>query len=236
MRRYKVVEHEGKQYKVTNEGKVLHPEIDKGLRSDANAYPIVKDKAAKGEYKLLEVKEWQDYGTVHDLTKKQRKKLKSLLKRKLNEKQQSFCEEYILGEYSGNLSRSYLKAYGYEEEEYGLANASNSASNLFKREYIRKYTQILLYEAGFNIDAVDSQLHQLIYQEDDKRIKLEAIKEWNRLHKRISKQLNVSGDVNHNHQQSLDVSQLEDDELEQLVGLLEKAKDKKENEIKVVDE
>lgn len=52
----------------------------------------------------------------------------------LPKKQREFCEEYVL---TGNITRSYMKAYGKTEDDYGVCSVEGG--RLLKREPIIQY-------------------------------------------------------------------------------------------------
>lgn len=239
MKEYKVVNIEGQEYKVNEDNRVLHPKLtDRYLRSDSNAYKEVFNRIEKEEYHIVKEPEWEDYGNPIHLEDEERKRLKKLLVKKMTLNQKRFLEEYVLGEYAGNQARSYAKAYNKLEDleagKVGLVNLSSAASYALRLPYNQKYLQIVLKEAGYDATSIDVRLNQLAWQNDDKRVALEAIKEINKLHGRITKKLEVSGNINHTHQ-PMDLSKLEDEELEQLYNITKKLKDDRDNEVKVVE-
>ena len=126
------------------------------------------------------------------------KTLKEIKEKKLNLKQEAFCNAYVSsdGEIFGNGVYSYCRAYGMDfndPKKYMLA--ASSATRLLKNvKIIERITQ-LLQETGFNDQFADKQLGFLMAQHADFQSKLGAIKEYNKLKGRITEkslQLNVT--------------------------------------------
>jgi hypothetical protein len=112
------------------------------------------------------------------------------LEDKLTLKQQLFCKYYIFWNEKPkldrwNATRSYMLAYWKEEKDYDSCQAEWSKS-LWKL-IIKEYQRQLLEEAGFNDNFVDWVLLKLIKAWD-----MQAVKEYNNLMQRITKQLNVT--------------------------------------------
>jgi hypothetical protein len=107
---------------------------------------------------------------------------------KLNINQEAFCRFYSgEAEFFGNGVESYGKAYGIDitkskDVYFGVAA---SASRLLKNAKVIRRINEILVETGFsNVDA-DKQLSFLMHQHADLPTKLGAIREFNKLMKRI---------------------------------------------------
>src|SRR3990167_6962740 len=110
--------------------------------------------------------------------------------RKLTLKQERFCHLYVSKDFFGDGTGAYLEAYGdWHKEKYRrvLSEKVASASATRMLGLVKIYTRIneLLSDAGFNEQNVDKQHLSLINQHADKNVKLGAIREFNRIKKRI---------------------------------------------------
>ena len=103
----------------------------------------------------------------------------------LNQNQISFCNYYVTEEFFCNWTKSYMKAY--PDSDYNTAK--NEASVFLTNPYILGYIDKLLEDMALNDQRVDKELAKLILQDDEKSIKLWAIKEYNNLKARIEKWL-----------------------------------------------
>lgn len=127
---------------------------------------------------------------VEDLKTKAKK-----VKEERNIKQERFCQLYATDrEFFGNGVETYLEVYGADKSKpnwYKTARAA--ASRLLSNVNI--YTRIneLLDGNGLNDIFVDKQLLMLIQQQEDKRSKIAAIKEYNKLKKRIVEKMELYG-------------------------------------------
>ena len=123
-------------------------------------------------------------------------KQKQELKRpKLNAEQDMFCRLYASDkEFFGNGVQSYIKAYGLDFKKKSDYNtAKSNAYKLLTNTDILKRIDELYVDGGLNDQFVDKQLLKLINQDADFTNKLGALKEYNRLKKRIEeKQLEVN--------------------------------------------
>jgi len=114
-------------------------------------------------------------------------------KTKLTTKQKVFCELYATSEeFFCNGVQSYIKAYKIKKKGNWYNNAKTSAYELLTKPYILKYIDKLLNLRGLNDSFVDKQLELLITQNADLKSKLGAVKEYNRLKLRITKQLDLT--------------------------------------------
>lgn len=112
----------------------------------------------------------------------------------LTKRQLRFCELYALdSECFGNWVQAYLEVYDIDTSKPGwYKTACAWASRLLSN--VKVYTKInwLLEEHGLNDEFVDKQLLFLISQQDDKTNKLWAIKEYNKLKKRIDEKIELN--------------------------------------------
>lgn len=89
-----------------------------------------------------------------------------------------FCKYCV--ECHGNATDAYIKAYGISNRD----SARKGGSRLLKSPKIQKLIEDLMEELGFNNVAVDLELMKLIKQDENKSLKLHAIKEYTKLKRR----------------------------------------------------
>lgn len=159
-------------------------------------------------------KEIESYPPMHQQTPEQLREYKALLERRLNDQQKEFCQEYIYGDAVGDGMKAYQVVYGTEDR----IQASKNASDALNKKHVLDYINYLMYEAGWNAPDVDTQLMYLIKQERDFSVKLGAIKEFNKIHGRITDKLEISDGRN-----PVDLSVLSDEELDMYIKLHSKA-------------
>jgi len=99
----------------------------------------------------------------------------------LSLKQELFCKYYV--ENKGNATDAYFKAYAIPNRD----SARKSSSRLLKDPYILERIEEFLEESGLNNVMIDLELYALIKQNDDLRIKLRGIQEYNKLRRRYEK-------------------------------------------------
>jgi phage terminase small subunit len=117
---------------------------------------------------------------------------KESVKDKLTEKQIRFCIAYASKEFFANGTESYSEAYGIDLTEPGSYNTCKSnAYKLLTNTYILEYINELLDLAGLNDSFVDKQLTFVITQNADMGSKVAAIREYNKLKKRIDNKLSL---------------------------------------------
>jgi len=111
----------------------------------------------------------------------------------LNPKQKKFCELYSSEEqFFCNGVQSYIEAYEPKQRGNWYNSAKASAFNLLTKTDILLYINYLLELRGLNDSFVDKQLELLITQNADFRSKVQAIKEYNVLKKRVTKSLDIT--------------------------------------------
>jgi len=105
----------------------------------------------------------------------------------LNLVQERFCKLYATErEFFGNGVETYVEVYNIDKKKPNWYQvACQSASRLLSNAKIINRINDLLEETGFNDVAIDKQLSFLIHQHADFSSKLGAIKEYNKLKKRI---------------------------------------------------
>lgn len=109
------------------------------------------------------------------------------LKKHLTRKQEIFCRCYVSQEeFFCNGTRSYAKAYGIDIDSNPelYKSVQSCATRLLWNVIINRYINYIL-ELTLSNEWIDKQLAMLCIQNDDKRIKLDAIKEVNKLRWRI---------------------------------------------------
>ena len=113
----------------------------------------------------------------------------------LNQNQIAFCQYYVSEEFFCNGTKAYMKAYPDVDYDSAKVLASWLLTNINILNYIDK----ILEDMALNDQRVDKELAKLILQDDEKSIKLWAIKEYNNLKARIEKGLQRAidkGEVN----------------------------------------
>jgi len=107
---------------------------------------------------------------------------------KLNPKQELFCKLYISDrEFFGNGVQAYFEAYGVDKSKAGsYKTACTNASRLLSNAKVLEKINELLEKEDLNDPFVDKQLGFLITQNADFKTKLGAIREYNKLRKRIT--------------------------------------------------
>lgn len=119
----------------------------------------------------------------------------------LNLNQKRFAEYYILGgdnnEFRiGNATHSYAKAYSYDLSEEGKADiCSGEGSKLLRNPKVKKYMRDVLEASGWNDEAMDARLKQIGFTGKDAD-SINAIKEFNKIKKRVTDKLEFEGEVN----------------------------------------
>ena len=121
---------------------------------------------------------------------------KKTAKDKLRPKQRHFAELYASDkEFFGNGTQAYIEAYSPNQAKpnwYKTARAS--AHQLLTNMNVLDYINELL-DLTLNDQHVDKQLAFLVTQDAELNVKLGAIKEYNALKVRITKKIELSGEV-----------------------------------------
>jgi hypothetical protein len=113
----------------------------------------------------------------------------------LNLQQEEFCQLYTTdAEFFGNGVQAYIEAYKPDQSKPNWYKTSlAAASRLLANVKICERINQLLEEGGLNDQFVDKQLTFLVTQHADFKSKLGAIKEYNKLKKRVSDRLEHTG-------------------------------------------
>ncbi len=120
----------------------------------------------------------------------------------LNQNQEKFCQLYAGQEQSdkeffGNGAQCYLEIYGSTDEDTGKSisymTAVANASRLLTNAKVIVRVNELLEEGGFTDENIDKQHLFLINQHGDLKTKMQAIKEYNALRSRVTKNVKLSG-------------------------------------------
>lgn len=113
---------------------------------------------------------------------------------KLNPQQELFCQYFASDrEFFGNGVQSYIEAYDIDITKKGAYNAARvSAHNLLTKPNITKRIDELFEASGLNDTFVDKQIEKLIVQDADFGAKLSAIREYNALRNRITKNIKAT--------------------------------------------
>jgi hypothetical protein len=116
------------------------------------------------------------------------------IKKTLNPQQELFCQYFASDrEFFGNGVQSYIEAYGIDVTRKGAYNvAKANAHRLLTNAYITKRIDELFEASGLNDTFVDKQIEKLIVQDADFSAKLSAIREYNALRNRITKNIKAT--------------------------------------------
>ena len=114
-------------------------------------------------------------------------------KRKNNElslEQEEFCKNFASErEFFGNGVQSYIDAYGIDVSKKGQYDVAKAAAyTLLTKVYINARITELLESGGLNDANVDKQLGLVINQNAELGNKVAAIREYNKLKKRVAKE------------------------------------------------
>lgn len=112
---------------------------------------------------------------------------------KLNEKQELFCQLYATDrEFFGNGVQTYIEVYEPNQSKPNwYRNACSSASEILSNPKVCRRITELLEDGGLNDVNVDKQLSLVILQNADFGSKIAAIREYNKLRRRITEKLDV---------------------------------------------
>jgi len=110
---------------------------------------------------------------------------------KLNPRQELFCKLYISDrEFFGNGVQAYFEAYRVDKSKGNFyKTACANASRLLSNDKVLNRINELLENKELNDVFVDKQLAFLITQHSDLKIKLGAIREYNKLKQRITEKI-----------------------------------------------
>lgn len=113
---------------------------------------------------------------------------KTKTRRRLNAKQELFCQLYASDrEFFGNGVQSYIEAYDPDQSKPNWYRTARSrASELLTSPNVLKRIDEIFEAHGLNDQFVDKQLEKLIVQDADFTNKLAAIREYNKLKQRIT--------------------------------------------------
>lgn len=113
---------------------------------------------------------------------------------KLNEKQELFCKLFASDrEFFGNGVQSYIEAYDIKlDKPNAYKTALAASSRLLSNVKITARINELFEARGLNDCFVDKQLEKMITQDADFKAKMSAIKEYNALKNRITKQVDLT--------------------------------------------
>ena len=112
----------------------------------------------------------------------------------LNLQQELFCQTYVNPEkeFFGNGVNSYAEVYKPDKSKKNwYTNAAAQASEMLKKPNITARINELLTSEWLNDENIDKQLLYLINQFEDKNVKLNALKEYNKLKQRVIDRLPV---------------------------------------------
>lgn len=116
-------------------------------------------------------------------------------KQKLNQRQEEFCQLYATDrEFFGNGVDSYVEAYDVDlNKKNAYKTAASAASRLLKNVKVIERINELLELGGLNDQFIDKQLSFLVAQHADFGAKLGAIREYNKLKKRVTDRVEHTG-------------------------------------------
>ena len=108
------------------------------------------------------------------------------VKNGLNPQQLDFCKLFASDrEFFGNGTQSYIEAYNPKKVGNWYKSAMASASRLLSNVKILDEINRLLELRGLNNSFVDKQLELLVTQNADYGSKIAAIREYNKMKKRV---------------------------------------------------
>ncbi len=112
----------------------------------------------------------------------------------LNPKQKMFAELYVSKEFHGNGFECYCEVYDPDiSARNWKANACSAASQILRNTKVCDYINLMLCSAGLTNEFVDKQILFLITQNADFTAKTSMIKEYNKMKKRTSDRLELTG-------------------------------------------
>lgn len=128
-------------------------------------------------------------------TKKTTKKGSSTKRKRLNPQQELFCQYYAGSrEFYANGVASYIEAYNINTSIPGAYNSAKSnAYKLLTKDYILDRINEILGDLIMNDEFVDKQLGFLMTQNAELSVKLNALKEYNKLKQRITDKVAIEG-------------------------------------------
>ena len=114
----------------------------------------------------------------------------------LTPRNELFCQLYAGNkEFYGNGVQSYIEAYGIDIDEKGAySGARASSSKLLTNTNILNRINDILEEGGLNDAFVDKQIKMVLTQNADLKAKMSAIKEYNAINQRITRQFKIEDD------------------------------------------
>lgn len=98
----------------------------------------------------------------------------------ITQKQKKFCEMYLSDEFRGNATKAYQAVFRVSYET-AKTNGSRLLTNAHISEEIRK----ILDEQKLNPERIDAEWYFLITQNENLSVKMQAIREFNRVKQRI---------------------------------------------------
>lgn len=114
----------------------------------------------------------------------------------LNARQELFCNLYVSREFYGNWVQSYIEVYDPDQSKPNWYKiACQSASQILSNIKVCNRINDLLDIAGLNDQFIDKQLLFLATQHEDKGAKISAIREYNKLKKRITDKIELEGNI-----------------------------------------
>lgn len=119
---------------------------------------------------------------------------KEIVGETLTTRQEQFCQLYATdSEFFGNGVQSYLEIYDIDQSKPNwYKTACSAASDLLSNPKVFNRINDLLSEGGLNDQNADKQLMFLINQQEDKSVKLGALREYNKLKARITEKIDVT--------------------------------------------
>lgn len=149
----------------------------------------ITDKLARPQF-LAQVNKLKDLSEVKVEEPKPKKE-------KLDPKRERFCQLYSSDkEFFGNGVQTYIEVYEPDKTKPNwYKTACANASEILSNPRVFNRINEILEDKGLNDSFVDKQLLFIINQHADFGSKVAAIKEYNKLKKRITEQHEVSGDL-----------------------------------------
>lgn len=120
------------------------------------------------------------------------KKIEEETRPKLNPKQELFCQLYAKNrEFFGNATKAYAVAYGIDTEDKDKYRSAKSAAFtlLTNIDIVNRCKELL---SVLTNEEVDQELAYIVRQNYELPSKIAAIREWNKLHTRITDKVDLT--------------------------------------------
>ena len=132
----------------------------------------------------------------------------------LSPKMRLFCELFVSEDFFGNGVQAYIQAYNPDRDKPNWYNTARSiASENLTKPSILAYITELIDLSGVNDSNIDKQLLIVLQQNADYSSKVAAIREYNKLKKRIEEKIEHNTTINVD---TIDYSKLDNETLRKI--------------------